>query len=701
MITASGPDKHTHRLAKESSPYLLQHAGNPVDWYPWGEEAFAKAKREEKPIFLSIGYSTCHWCHVMERESFENEDVAAYLKEHFVSIKVDREERPDVDNVYMAAVQSMTGSGGWPLTVFLTPEREPFYGGTYFPPEDRFGRPGFLSLLHSIVDTWKNRREGLVETAGKIAEHVRSRNASAPAAELSEVTLAKGYSYFSSRFDATNGGFETAPKFPRTHSLTFLLRHHARSGEEKALSMVIKTLTMMHRGGIYDHLGGGFHRYSTDPIWLVPHFEKMLYDQALISRAYVEGFQVTGNEHYAAVARDIFRYVLRDMTDEVGGFYSAEDADSEGVEGKFNVWSCDEVMGVLGDEDGALFAEVYDVTKDGNYREESTGEITRRNILNLKKPLSEVAAERGVSEEALEAQLAPLREKLFVVRERRIHPLKDDKILTDWNGLMISSLAYAGAALSEPAYTAAATRAADFIEEKMFVDGRLLHRYHGGHAAIPAFLDDYAFLIYGLLDLYEATFDTRHLAFAGTLASRMIEEFWDEERGGFLFSGAGNEALVAKTRDIYDGAIPSGNSAAMLGLLRLGKLTGGGEFEKRGLDTLHAFSGEIEQAPMGFPFALMALDFAVGPTKEIVLSAPEKSEELEGMIREIFTRYLPSSVRALNLTGPEGEQARELIPYLKAQVPVDGKPTIYLCEGYACREPRVGVEGVREVLGDD
>ncbi len=687
MSEKSGKPRFTNRLAKESSPYLRQHAHNPVDWFPWGDEAFAKAAKEDKPIFLSIGYSTCHWCHVMERESFEDEKVAAYLKEHFISIKVDREERPDVDNVYMAAVQAMTGSGGWPLTVFLTPDRRPFYGGTYFPPEEGFGRPSFMTVLRSIVDAWVNRRDDIMAGARKITDHIEARSNGVERAELTEKTLAKGFAMFNSRFDARNGGFETAPKFPRTHQLTFLLRTYHRTGQKRALEMVEKTLVEMHRGGIYDHLGGGFHRYSTDPVWLVPHFEKMLYDQALIGRACLEAYEVTKNGHYAAVARDIFKYVLRDMTDAKGGFHSAEDADAEGVEGKFQVWSLAEISEVLGQEDGAFFAGIYGATEAGNYREESTGADTRKNILHLPKSLAEVAAARDTTEAALEARLAPMRGKLFAVREKRVHPMKDDKVLTDWNALMISTLAYAGRVLGEERYTAAAARAADFLLTEMVDDGRLLHRYHRGDASIPAFLDDHAFLVFALLDLYETTFDARWLAAAVDTADSMLSLFTDHEDGGFLFAGAGNEDLFTETREIYDGAIPSGNSVAMLGLLRLGRITSEKRFEQAGRDTLNAFSGEIDGMPMGFPFALMALDFAAGPTREIVLAADARGPDLNELLAEVRGHYLPRAVLALNLTGPDGEQARSLIPYLSAQVPKDGKATAYVCENYACRAP--------------
>ncbi|MHC4861286.1 MAG: thioredoxin domain-containing protein, partial [Planctomycetota bacterium] len=540
-VTPETEHAHTNRLAKESSPYLLQHAHNPVDWYPWGEEAFEKARKEDKPVFLSIGYSTCHWCHVMERESFENEETAALLNEHFVAIKVDREERPDVDNVYMAAVQALSGHGGWPLSVFLTPEGKPFWGGTYFPPEDRFGRPGFKSVLVQIAGAWREKREEVLEGAERLTQFVADLNVTVKGAALDEKTLANGVDEFASRFDSRRGGFESAPKFPRTHSLSFLLRQHARTGDAQVLAMVEKTLAEMARGGIYDHVGGGFHRYSTDPLWLVPHFEKMLYDQALVARASLEAYQVTGKPVYADLARDVFRYVLRDMTDEKGGFYSAEDADSEGVEGKFYVWTRDEILEVLGEADGELFAKVYDVKADGNFREEASGEETGTNILHLERPLEETAGELGTDAAGLAKRLAPMREKLFAVRERRIHPLKDDKILTDWNGLMIGTLAYAGRTLDEPRYTEAARKAADFLLTTMVSDGRLLHRYRGGQASILAFLDDHAFLTLGLLDLYEATFEERWLAEAKRLAGETIRLFWDESAGGFLFSGKDGE----------------------------------------------------------------------------------------------------------------------------------------------------------------
>jgi len=449
--------KHENRLAKESSPYLLQHAHNPVDWYPWGDEAFAKAKAEDKPVFLSIGYSTCHWCHVMERETFEDESLAKYLNAHFVSIKVDREERPDVDAVYMAAVQAMTGQGGWPLSVFLTPERKPFFGGTYFPPTDRYGRPGFKTVLERLVDYWANHRKDVLAGADELTSHLAAGDAGK--GDVSDAPLARGVDQFRAAFDSVHGGFGPAPKFPRAFALSFLLGERSRSGRGSAVAMVEKTLDEMQRGGMCDQLGGGFHRYSTDAEWLVPHFEKMLYDQATLSRAYVEAWQTTGRADFAATARATFDYVLRDLADPAGGFHSAEDADSEGVEGKFYVWTRDEIVEALGKDDGALFADLYDVTERGNYKDEATHKDTGRNILRLETSIAVEAKKRGVEPAALEARVAPLRAKLLAIRSARVRPHLDDKVLTDWNGLMIGALAYGGAALGEKRYVDAAARA--------------------------------------------------------------------------------------------------------------------------------------------------------------------------------------------------------------------------------------------------
>jgi len=688
-----------NRLVFESSPYLLQHARNPVDWYPWGDEAFAKARREDKPVFLSVGYSTCHWCHVMERESFESEEVAALMNEHFVSIKVDREERPDVDNIYMTAVRAMTGRGGWPMSVFLTPDRRPFWGGTYFPPEDRLGRPGFKSILRQLADAWEGDRESVLAGADQITRHLRAR-AAPPGreVELGAATLAKGYDQYERAFDPQHGGFGRAPKFPRSHSLSFLLRYGRRAPEADTLTMVRETLDHMARGGMRDHLGGGFHRYSTDREWLVPHFEKMLYDQALLARTYLEAYQVTGDERYAAVARDTFRYVLRDMTDPGGGFYSAEDADSEGEEGKFYVWTRAEVLEVLGEEDGEVFCAVYGVTEDGNYAEEATGEVTGANILHLPRALSAAARDLEADGEVLEERLQAMRERLFAVRERRIHPLKDDKILTDWNGLMISALAYGGQALGEDRYTQAARDAAEFITGTMLRDGRLLHRFRRGDASIKAYLDDYAFLAMGLLDLYETTFEVRWLSEARRLAREMLRLFWDADQSAFLFSAADGEELITETKELYDGAVPSGNSVATLLLLRLGRLTTDAAFTEAADETMEHFSAQIDQHPMGFPFMLMALDFAVGPSREIVLAGDPAGEGVRAMSRAVHRRFLPTKVLALHPAGEGAEEVRALVPFLEQQRAIDGRGTAYVCEDYTCKRPTTDVDQLISLL---
>jgi len=697
-VTEGPQEKHTNRLAKESSPYLLQHAHNPVDWYPWGKEAFARAKKEGKPIFLSIGYSTCHWCHVMERESFENEATAALMNEHFVCIKVDREERPDVDNIYMSAVQAMTGSGGWPLSVFLTPDGRPFWGGTYFPPADGFGRPGFPNVLTSLAEAWKTKREDILEQSERLTGHIRSMAKDGAEADVGKATLHRAYEELDRTFDEAYGGFGSAPKFPRPHTLSFLLRRHDRGDAPRAKEMVESTLLHMWRGGIYDHVGGGFHRYSTDQEWLVPHFEKMLYDQALIARALIETYQITGRAEFAAIARDVFRYVLRDMTDEGGGFYSAEDADSEGEEGKFYVWETKELERILGAADAKLFAEVYGAMPAGNWVEEASREKTGTNILHLGVPMATLAKRHELEPAALEAKLAPMREKLFAVREKRIHPLKDDKILTDWNGLMIATLAYAGRALGAPEYTEAASRSATFLLETMRKEGRLLHRYRNGSAAIPGFLDDYSFLAWGLFELHQTTQDARWLAAAKGLLVEMVDLFEDEEGGGFLFTGSDGERLVSTTKEIYDGAIPSGNSVAALALLSVGRLTMDERLVKAGERTIRCFSGHLDKMPTGFPFLSLALDTAVGPAKEITLAGDAADEALAAMVSDVGSRYLPRTVVAVNPTGAAGDAIRKLIPFLAEQRPRDGKATAYVCENYACKAPVTGVEALRKAL---
>ncbi|MDH4187531.1 MAG: thioredoxin domain-containing protein, partial [Nitrospira sp.] len=545
-----------NRLIEEPSPYLRQHADNPVDWYPWGPEAFERAKREDKPIFLSIGYSTCHWCHVMAHESFERAEVARLMNETFVSIKVDREERPDIDNVYMRVCQVMTGSGGWPLTIITTPDKKPFFAATYIPRESRFGLQGMMELIPHIREIWATRRGEVSNLSDKITAELQQTSQDTASGELDETTLKVACKQLAGSFDQQHGGFSYAPKFPTPHNLLFLLRYWKHSVSKTALDMVEQTLQAMRRGGIYDHIGFGFHRYSTDSQWLVPHFEKMLYDQAMLAMAYIEAYQATGKEDYERTAREIFSYVLRNMTSPEGGFYSAEDADSEGVEGKFYLWTQEQVRQVLGNEEAHFVAQVFNIEKDGNYMAETTGKKNGDNILHLRKPIEEIASDLNLSQQDFQARLKVARQKLFSYRNKRVHPLKDDKILTDWNGLMIAALAKGAQAFDEPQYAEVSRRAADFILGNMRkANGRLWHRHRGERTGVDANLDDYAFLTWGLIELYEATFDTNHLRCALELTSDMLKHFWDEDGGGFYLVPDDGEGLLLRKKEIYDGAV--------------------------------------------------------------------------------------------------------------------------------------------------
>jgi uncharacterized protein YyaL (SSP411 family) len=713
--TDTDSERAGNRLTNEKSPYLLQHADNPVDWYPWGEEAFEASRETDKPILLSIGYSTCHWCHVMERESFSNPEIAKIMNEQFICIKVDREERPDVDNIYMTAVQSITGSGGWPLTVFLTPEGKPFYGGTYFPPEDRYGRPGLKSLLSAVTTSWEGERAQLVERSEILTNRIQllAQNEGIQF-ELTDGVLSTGFEQLRASFDSEDGGFGAAPKFPRSHILSFLLRYWKRAQEPRALLMAEKTLDKMRRGGMYDHLGGGFHRYSTDSAWRVPHFEKMLYDQAILARTYLEAYQATGNPDYARVAREIFEYVLRDMTSPEGGFYSAEDADSlppeaemvsnttepEKREGAFYVWSWDEVRQVLGKSQAELVAYRFGVEPEGNVHHDPHGEFTGRNILYVSQDIDAVAKHFGKQTEDVAAVLQEATQVLFEARETRPRPHLDDKILTDWNGLMIGSLGFGSRVLDEPRYREAAQRAADFILARLVrQDGRLLHRYRDGDAAIPGSIEDYAFFSHGLFDLYQATFDPRYLAEAKRLTKAMQELFWDAERGGFYFNGQDAEQLISRTKETYDGAIPSGNSIAALGLLRVGRLTMDKELEALAQALFRGFSADIAQAPSAYPQMLIALDFGIGPSFEVVIAGASEEPAAEAMVRAVYASFLPNKVVAFRPAADDaaGEITR-LMPFLEWQKPLGGGPTAYVCENYVCKLPTNDVEKMRTLL---
>jgi uncharacterized protein len=678
-----------NRLRFEKSPYLLQHADNPVDWYPWSEEAFEKAAREDKPVFLSIGYSTCHWCHVMEHESFEDSTVAAMLNDTFICIKVDREERPDIDNVYMTACQLLTGSGGWPLTVVMTPGKKPFFAGTYFPRESRFGRPGMLELIPRLQEVWLNRRQEVLESAERITGALYMVAGEGQGEELGEQELHTAFNQLKDRFDELHGGFSDAPKFPTPHNLSFLLRYWKGSGEKKALEMVEQTLSSMRRGGIFDHLGFGFHRYSTDRQWLAPHFEKMLYDQALLSRAYLEAYQATGNKDYAAVGREIFSYVLRDLKADEGAFFCAEDADSEGDEGRFYLWTEKEIRKVLNSREAEIALRVFNVQTGGNYADESTGQADGRNILHLQKGLSESAGEFDLEPEALARTLEKVREKLLAHREQRVHPGKDTKILTDWNGLMIASLAYGAKVLGDKSYAAHAKKAADFILHTMLDSrGRLLHRYSRGEAAILGNLDDYAFLVQALIELYEVDFELRYLEAAIELNQEMIERFRDETGpGGFYFTAGDAERLPVRRKEIYDGAVPSGNSIAALNLLRLGKITGNPGLEEKAAEIFRAFSGDIKKTPSAYTQLLSSLDFGLGPSVEVVVSGTPGKADTQAMLETLWSVFLPKKVVIFRQDGRADPPVTAIAAFTSAQTALDGRATAYVCLDYNCRMP--------------
>ncbi len=687
--TTAGP-KYTNRLAGETSPYLLQHAHNPVDWYPWGDEAFERAEKDDKPVFLSIGYSTCHWCHVMEEESFENEEIAEIMNQHFICIKVDREQRPDVDQIYMNAVLMTTGSGGWPLSVFLTPGGEPFFGGTYFPPEDMFGRPGFKRILLSVADAWKNKRQELIDSAGKLTSYLEYAQPSAGEAKLSAETLTRAYETFRDTFDAVNGGFGSAPKFPQPTNLSMLLSYWRRTGDDEALRMVEKTLDAMADGGIYDHLGGGFHRYATDARWLVPHFEKMLYDQALLSKVYIEAYQISRKQDHARVATEVFDYVLRDMTDPAGGFYSAEDADSEGEEGVFYLWQPKQIVDVLDEEQAKLFNARYGVTKKGNFEKGKT-------ILNITASIEDLERKFQTDRAELEDVLSAARKKLFEEREKRIRPHRDDKVITAWNGLMISSLAYGGAALGEKKYVQAAERSAEFLLEKVQKNGRLMRYYRNGQAVDKAFLDDYAFLTIGLLDLYEATFETKWLAEAKKFAKEMVELFADDESAGLYLTGKDSEKLIARSKPSSDGAVPSGNSIAALALLKLGRLTMDRDLERRGRSIIGAFSPQLDRSPAYSTVMLEALSFSLGPGSEIVIAGKTDDTDTREMLKLTHSRFLPNSV-VLFHDQARADSLYELAPFVKNQTAIDGKTTAYVCKNYTCGKPVTSLGELEQML---
>jgi uncharacterized protein YyaL (SSP411 family) len=685
-------NRKQNRLASEKSPYLIQHANNPVDWYPWSEEAFKKAKKENKPIFLSIGYSTCHWCHVMAHESFEDTEVARSMNDTFVSVKVDREERPDIDTVYMTVCQMMTGSGGWPLTIIMTPGKEPFFAATYIPKETRFGRAGMLDLIRRVRELWSTRKIEILSSARKITETLQQPESEVSGKELNESVLNTAYKQLADDFDERYGGFGNAPKFPTPHKLLFLLRHWKRTGNEKALEIVERTIQAMRRGGIYDHIGFGFHRYSTDSQWLVPHFEKMLYDQALLAIAYTEAYQATKKTEYAETASEIFTYVMRDMTSPEGAFYSAEDADSEGEEGKFYLWTNDEFTKILTTDEAIVAAKVFYISKEGNFPDEVTGGKSKRNILHLTKPINEHAADLSMSLPALRSYIERIRCKLFVYRENRVHPQKDDKILTDWNGLIIAALAKGARVLEETKYTNAAKCAADFILNKMrTANGRFWHRYRDGEAALTANVNDYAFFIYGLLELYETTFEVNYLKTALELNEDLLQHYWDHDNGGFYFAADDGETLLFRQKEIYDGAIPSGNSVAMLNLLRLGRITANTDLEEKVTRIGQVFQVKISELPSAYTQLMVALDYTIGPSYEVVVAGDSQSRDTKEMIKAIRGKFIPNKIVILRQTEETSPDLDRISPYAKYHPSIDGKSTAYVCINYSCERPTTDI----------
>jgi uncharacterized protein YyaL (SSP411 family) len=662
---------------------LLQHAHNPVEWYAWGDEAFAKAKAEDKPVLVSIGYSACHWCHVMEHESFENEETAAIMNENFVNIKVDMEERPDVDRIYMDFVQMTTGSGGWPLNVFLSPEKLPFFGGTYFPPDNRYNMPSFQRVLTSVADAWATKREDLLHSANDVLGEMRRVGLAEISGEgLSKDQLDTAFQSFVRYFDAVNGGFGGAPKFPPAMGLEFLLRYYHRTKNENALEIVTKTANKMAHGGIYDQLGGGFHRYTVDAIWLTPHFEKMLYDNAQLARIYLHIFQATKDEFYKRIAVETLEYIKREMTHEKGGFYSSQDADSEGVEGKFFVWTPAEIEEILGAEDAQIFNFYYDVSEEGNFEE--------KNILNVKNTMAETAKVLKITPERLQEVLEKSREKLFAEREKRIKPFRDEKVLTAWNGLMLATFAEASAILESREYLEIARKNADFILENLQKDGYLLRTWKDGKAKLNAYLEDYANFADGLTELFQVSGEIKYLREAKRLADLLITEFWDEESGGFFFTANNHEELIVRNKDYFDNATPSGNSVAADVLLKLAKLTGEEKYERFAVTVLRLVTPQVRRYPNGFGRVLSTLEFYFNPAKEIVILGD--SDELKN---EIWRDFLPNKV--VVLAGDTGENA-DFIPLLRERSMIDGKPTVYVCENFACQKPVATAEELREQL---
>ncbi len=695
-----------NKLINEKSPYLIQHAYNPVEWYPWGAEAFQKARDEDKPIFLSIGYSTCYWCHVMEREVFENEHIAATMNKLFVNIKVDREERPDVDRVYMSALQAMTGSGGWPMSMFLTTELKPFYGATYVPPTSKYGLPGFEDLIQQLATGWKTRRDEVNESGEKILEHIREASQNITSAgELNKEMLLKGAEQFKNGFDEEYGGFGESPKFPRPPGINFLLRAYYRFEDSESLQRVIRTLLQMAKGGMYDHLGGGFHRYSVDRYWRVPHFEKMLYDQAQLAVNYLEAYQITGDKYIGDITRDVLAYVGRVMTDTNGGFYSAEDAESvidpaephEKEEGAFYVWSKSEIDALLGD-DAEIFNYFFGVNDYGNTPQGSDPHsvFVEKNILYKAHSISETSNKFERSTDEINILLEESKKILFDVREKRPLPHKDDKILTSWNGLMISAFAKAYGVFIETAYLEKAQKAADFILANLYntADKKLLHRWRDGEAKIDATLEDFSFFSQGLIDLYEASFDEKYLKLAVELCEVMINDFYDEAEGGFFDTSGKDKSILVRTKEDYDSAEPTGNAVAINNLLRLSALTGNTIWYDMAYKSVLAFSGKLEKMPYAMPQMLIALDSLLYKPKQIIIAGRNNDETAYRMIREVSARFMPDKVVVMI----DPEDAAISTTFASKIVQTSTETTAYVCENFACMLPVKSLEDFVKLL---
>jgi uncharacterized protein YyaL (SSP411 family) len=694
-------NQKTNRLANEKSPYLLQHAYNPVDWYAWSEEAFAKAKREDKPIFLSIGYSTCHWCHVMAHESFEDDEVAALMNDDFVNIKVDREERPDIDGVYMQVAQMLTGRGGWPLTIIMTPNKKPFFAGTYIPKTTRYNMLGMLELLPRIAQLWREDRGNIDEVIQRIESAFKDTHTQQTSSDLSENDINVAFSELSQRFDEENGGFGNAPKFPSPHNLLLILRYWKRTGDEWALHMVEKSLIAMRKGGIFDQVGYGFHRYSTDAHWLLPHFEKMLYDQASLMIAYTEAYQISKNPLFAQVVREIYEYVTRDLMSSEGAFYSAEDADSEGVEGKFYVWSKDEIEAILSKEESEIYVKYYNIRTEGNFTNEATRKQTRLNIPHITTSIDDVAKSLELEVDFAGTLVERARKTLFKRREERVRPHRDEKVLTDWNGFMISAIARAGIALNDSRMIATAERTIAFLLNTLLNEGgQLYHRYSSGEVAFRGFLDDYAYLIMGLLDVYEASFNAEYLEKARELTEDMLKDFWDKQDGGLFFTGSYSEELLVRRKDAYDGAMPSGNSIAMLNLARLARMLGNSKYEDYAFEIGRSFSNDITMTHSSFSMMLVALDFSLGPSFEIVIAGEQDREDTQAMIEAIRQRFLPRKVILLRGTEVQTKTLNKLAPFTKYHTPLNDKSTAHVCIDYNCKLPTNSVEHMLKLLGE-